>query len=164
MRYKVCVMSLALFALGGLGCVSNGEENGIAVDDSANEARLSFSNAPVATADPNGEETLSPDELLREDRMQIRESLSTMDRRERALVRTRMDIVEGSGISGIGNNDAPQPGDPAPDFALSPLKFYDFQIDETPITEENAGLLYQAVQLSSFKGSKPVVLIFGSYT
>ncbi len=59
---------------------------------------------------------------------------------------------------------APEEGEVAPDFELIPLKFYEFGIDKTEITEENAGMLYQPVKLSSFRGKKPVVLIFGSYT
>jgi hypothetical protein len=39
-----------------------------------------------------------------------------------------------------------QPGDPAPDFRLPTLDHKD------------------AVRLSSFRGSRPVVLVFGSYT
>jgi hypothetical protein len=39
-----------------------------------------------------------------------------------------------------------QPGDPAPDFRLPTLDHSD------------------TVQLSSFRGSRPVVLVFGSYT
>ena len=59
---------------------------------------------------------------------------------------------------------APEEGEVAPDFELIPLKFYEFGIDKAEITEENAGMLYQPVKLSSFRGKKPVVLIFGSYT
>lgn len=59
---------------------------------------------------------------------------------------------------------APQVGEDAPDFSLTPLKFYEFGIDNEDITKENAGKLYQPVSLSEFRGKKPVVLIFGSYT
>lgn len=58
----------------------------------------------------------------------------------------------------------PRVGQPAPDFSLSPIKFYDFKTDDTDITIENADLLYQPVQLSHFRDKKPVALIFGSYT
>ncbi len=60
--------------------------------------------------------------------------------------------------------NGPKYGEEAPDFALMPLKFYEFGIDDTEITEETAGLLYEPVRLSDFRGKKPVVLIFGSYT
>lgn len=62
----------------------------------------------------------------------------------------------------LGNG--PAYGTMAPDFALMPLKFYEFGIDDREITAENAGLLYEPVRLSDFRGKKPVVLIFGSYT
>ena len=61
-------------------------------------------------------------------------------------------------------NNGPAVGEKAPDFALTPLKFYEFNIDETEITEDKAGKLYDAVRLSDFQGKKPVALIFGSYT
>ena len=60
--------------------------------------------------------------------------------------------------------NGPKVGEMAPDFNLMPLKFYEFGIDEREITKENAGDLYKAVRLSDFRGHKPVVLIFGSYT
>ena len=60
--------------------------------------------------------------------------------------------------------NGPAPGTMAPDFALQPLKFYEFHIDDTDITEENAGDLYKKVRLSDFRGKRPVVLVFGSYT
>ena len=60
--------------------------------------------------------------------------------------------------------NGPAEGTMAPDFSLTPLKFYEFGIDEEAITAENAGDLYKPVRLSSFRGEKPVVLIFGSYT
>ncbi|MDK1020577.1 MAG: hypothetical protein QGD90_02955 [Candidatus Hydrogenedentes bacterium] len=65
-------------------------------------------------------------------------------------------------IGRAGNG--PKYGEEAPDFALMPLKFYEFGIDDREITEETAGLLYEPVRLSDFRGKKPVVLIFGSYT
>ena len=52
----------------------------------------------------------------------------------------------------------------APDFELMPLKFYEFGLSNEDITVENASELYKPVKLSDFKGKKPVVLIFGSYT
>ena len=87
-----------------------------------------------------------------------------MDRVERDMYTKRLKLVDDAGISGIGNDDAPKVGAMAPDFELMPLRFYDFQIDKTPITKENAGELYAPVKLSAFRGKKPVVLIFGSYT
>ena len=60
--------------------------------------------------------------------------------------------------------NGPGVGTEAPDFSLMPAKFYDFGIDDTDITIENADRLYQPVTLSDFRGKKPVVLIFGSYT
>ena len=60
--------------------------------------------------------------------------------------------------------NGPKVGEMAPDFNLMPLKFYEFGIDEQLITRENAGDLYKPVRLSDFRGHKPVVLIFGSYT
>ena len=70
-----------------------------------------------------------------------------------------------SQILGMRNRgEEPRPGDVAPDFALTPLKFYKFKTEETEITQENADVLYEPVRLSSFRGKKPVVLIFGSYT
>ena len=56
-----------------------------------------------------------------------------------------------------------QPGEPAPDFELMPLRFYDFAIDRG-ITKANAGSLFEPVKLSAFRGNLPVVLIFGSFT
>lgn len=68
------------------------------------------------------------------------------------------------GIRGSAFDDAPKPGTVAPDFTLTPLKFYPFKTEKTDITIDNAGVLYEPVTLSSFKGEKPVALIFGSYT
>lgn len=78
-------------------------------------------------------------------------------------IRERMGGASHADIQGRGDN-GPKVGEVAPDFRLTPLKFYEFGIDEEEITEENAGELYAPVRLSSFKGKKPVVLIFGSYT
>ncbi len=65
----------------------------------------------------------------------------------------------------IGETDnGPAAGERAPDFSLTPLKFYDFKTEEQDITLENAEVLYENVRLSDFRGKKPVALIFGSYT
>ena len=66
-------------------------------------------------------------------------------------------------IVGRGGN-GPQVGEMAPDFELMPLKFYEFGLSNEDITIDNAAELYKPVKLSDFKGTKPVVLIFGSYT
>lgn len=79
------------------------------------------------------------------------------------VMEQRLNIVNEAGIGG-SENDGPAEGTVAPDFSLTPLKFYEFKIDEKEITEDNAGDLYKPVSLSDFKDKKPVVLIFGSYT
>ena len=58
-------------------------------------------------------------------------------------------------IHGARGN-GPAQGTIAPDFIFEPLKEYDFALpaQKSPDT----------VRLSDFKGHKPVVLIFGSYT
>ncbi len=61
-------------------------------------------------------------------------------------------------------DNGPGHGTQAPDFELTPLKFYEFGIDAQDITVDNASELYKPVRLSDFQGHKPVVLIFGSYT
>ena len=61
-------------------------------------------------------------------------------------------------------DNGPHHGTIAPDFELQPLGFYEFGIEHEEITEENAADLYKPVRLSDFRGHKPVVLIFGSYT
>ena len=97
------------------------------------------------------------------DRAQIEESLGGMDRSiDEELVQRRLDLVAEEGISGLAEDAvAPQPGERAPEFALRPIRFYDFQLeDHSAATAER---LYEAVRLSDFRG-KPVVLIFGSYT
>lgn len=74
----------------------------------------------------------------------------------------RMDIINKEEIGGRSGG-VPE-GEMAPDFALMPLKIYDFKTEKTEITEQNADLLYEPVKLSDFRGDKPVALIFGSYT
>lgn len=76
----------------------------------------------------------------------------------------RAEKVVGEGILGFGSLTAPAQGTVAPDFDLTPLRIYDFKIDESQITTQNAGDLYSRIKLSSFRGKRPVVLIFGSYT
>lgn len=75
----------------------------------------------------------------------------------------RLQITRDAEINSTATN-GPKVGTDAPDFELTPLKFYEFKIDEQDITLENAGELYRPVRLSDFEGHKPVVLIFGSYT
>ena len=85
---------------------------------------------------------------------------------EEDVMEQRLNIVNEAGIGGGENSGSsgPAEGTVAPDFSLTPLKFYEFKIDEKEITENNAGDLYKPVSLSDFKDKKPVVLIFGSYT
>lgn len=54
----------------------------------------------------------------------------------------------------LKRSDQIDEGDPAPDFVLTPLQSYELER-----VEANG-----AVRLSSFKGVKPVALVFGSYT
>ena len=75
----------------------------------------------------------------------------------------RIGIVKEEGIQGARNN-GPEEGSDAPDFSLTPLKFYKFKTANSDITQENADLLSEPVSLSDFKDDKPVALIFGSYT
>ena len=58
-------------------------------------------------------------------------------------------------IHGFRGN-GPAQGILAPDFIFEPLKQYDFQLPSQKSLD--------SVRLSDFKGHKPVVLIFGSYT
>ena len=81
----------------------------------------------------------------------------------RGQAAVRIGIVKEEGIQSTRNN-GPEPGSDAPDFSLTPLKFYAFKTAKTDITQENADLLYEPVSLSDFKDDKPVALIFGSYT
>lgn len=59
---------------------------------------------------------------------------------------------------------SPKVGAAAPDFELSRLK--DLLAEKTPAAKTAAakGKKPEKVKLSSFRGKKPVVLIFGSYT
>lgn len=61
-------------------------------------------------------------------------------------------------------DNGPAAGAEAPDFSLTPIKFYDFKTEEQDITLENADVLYENIRLSDFRDKKPVALIFGSYT
>ena len=61
-------------------------------------------------------------------------------------------------------DNGPHHGTVAPDFELQSLGLYEFGIEREGITEGNASDLYKPVRLSDFRGHKPVVLIFGSYT
>lgn len=63
-----------------------------------------------------------------------------------------------------GAQAAPARGDVAPDFELTPLRFYDFEIDQREITRENAAALYDGVRLSDFRGKKAVALFFAGDT
>jgi len=78
-------------------------------------------------------------------------------------IRERMGGSSHEDIQSTKEN-GPKVGEVAPKFRLIPLKFYEFGIDEEEITKENAGELYAPVRLGAFKGKRPVVLIFGSYT
>ena len=84
-------------------------------------------------------------------------------RMSREGMQERIQIVRDAGIGGRKDN-GPAVGTDAPDFALTPLKFYDFQVEEEAVTKQNAQKLYDKVKLSSFRGKRPVALIFGSYT
>lgn len=48
----------------------------------------------------------------------------------------------------------------APALELTPLRFYDFRIDEQEITRRNASLLYAPVQVHAFRGIRPVAILF----
>ena len=56
----------------------------------------------------------------------------------------------------------PVVGLPAPAFALTPLRFYDFRLDEGEISRANAWELYEPVRLGDFRNKWPVALVFGS--
>jgi hypothetical protein len=51
----------------------------------------------------------------------------------------------------------------APGFELTPIRFYDFRLDDAEITRHNASRLYAPVRLGDFRNVRPVVLLFGSY-
>ena len=71
----------------------------------------------------------------------------------------------GARIGAMFNRGGGAPvGEVAPDFNLAPLKFYELKAEKTDSSKKNAEVLYNAVRLSSFKGQRPVALIFGSYT
>lgn len=100
---------------------------------------------------------------IKGDKAQIRRSLSTMDDAERIVAEAKMEWLKENGLYDPDNENSLQVGEPAPDFELMPLRFYDFAIDRG-ITRDNAQTLFEPVALSSFRDSLPVVLIFGSYT
>ncbi len=52
------------------------------------------------------------------------------------------------------------PGDPAPDFCLAEAQ----SMEDAAPGAEDAQPSGECVRLSSFRGSRPVVLVFGSYT
>ena len=60
--------------------------------------------------------------------------------------------------------DTVEQGDEAPDFALVPLRDYDFGIDATVFAAVPSQDGIPRIRLSEFRGEKPVALIFGSYT
>ena len=111
------------------------------------------------------EEKEKEEAKIRQDRAQIRKSLRQMVRVDEKKRRARLSLVIEAGISGLDPKaKPPQPGQMAPDFEVTPLKFYGFQIQQSEGKEEPAAALYMPVRLSDFRGKKPVVLIFGSYT
>jgi hypothetical protein len=71
--------------------------------------------------------------------------------REQAM--KRMSSAKYEEILGRRGN-GPAPGTVAPDFALETIKDYEIK----------AGAKGEDIRLSDFKGDRPVVLIFGSYT
>jgi hypothetical protein len=71
--------------------------------------------------------------------------------REQAM--KRMSSAKYEEILGRRGN-GPAPGTAAPDFALETIKDYEIK----------AGAKVEDIRLSDFKGDRPVVLIFGSYT
>ncbi len=73
-----------------------------------------------------------------------------------------MQAQQDAGLYDPSNSNGPQVGTIAPDFELTPLKHYDYEID---IAESESGANGPApVRLSAFRNNLPVVLIFGSYT
>ena len=106
-----------------------------------------------------------PDDLILQDRARVKKSLNEMDPVTREIQRVRLSLVRKEGISGLPRNaKPPMPGEMAPDFALRPLEFYSLGADTRDGTPEDPNAPYGPVQLSGFRGGKPVVLIFGSYT
>lgn len=81
----------------------------------------------------------------------------------REAAQKRMSDPKYDHIHGHPGN-GPAPGTQAPDFSLTPLKFYELQTQTEDITVENADQLYAKVTLSQFRNKVPVALIFGSYT
>ena len=123
---------------------------------------MTFFFLPLTFAQEQKEEE---DVKVRDDKAQIRKSLRKMDRVAAEKVRARLSLVIREGISGLDPKaKPPEPGQMAPDFELTPLRFYQFRIEESEVTKKNAGALYKPVRLSDFRGKKAVVLIFGSYT
>ena len=100
---------------------------------------------------------------VKADKARIRQSLSTMDDTDREVAQAKLDWLKENGLYDPDDENPLLVGEPAPDFELMPLRFYDFAIDRG-ITKENARTLFEPVRLSSFRGNLPVVLIFGSYT
>lgn len=66
--------------------------------------------------------------------------------------------IDAAGVEPTG----PAVGALAPDFALTPLRFYDFRLDAREITRTNAWELYEPVRLGAFRNKWPVALVFGS--
>jgi hypothetical protein len=125
-----------------IGCASTPSENRVVASDNRTSS--------LATG-------------LESDEAQIKKSLSTMDEADREVATSKMEWLIDQGLYDPENENPLKVGEPAPDFELMPLRFYDFAI-APGITKANAGSLFEPVRLSSFKGSLPVVLIFGSYT
>lgn len=67
------------------------------------------------------------------------------------------------GLCDPWNENPLHEGEPAPNFELMPLKFYEFSRAHDAEPNET-GSIFEPVSLSSFRGSLPVVLVFGSYT
>ncbi len=123
-----------------------------------------------ATADtspihPEKTTTAKHEPGVRSDEDQIRKSLTKMDHYDdRTIPEAKMKGLIDDGLYDPENEHSLNVGDEAPDFALMPLRFYDFRLAPGSINKENAGTLFEPVKLSSFRGNKSVVLIFGSYT
>jgi len=106
-----------------------------------------------------------PRDDIDDDRAQIAASLRTMDRYEDdSIPMTKMRGLIDDGLYDPENVNPLRVGEMAPDFELMPLRFYDFGLDDDSITKETAGTMFEPVKLSAFRGKRPVVLIFGSYT